>query len=447
MKFSSLLLSALGLFSAGVMTVPHGGAFQLNGESLDLGQRDFRIHPNFTDPTANRNKVPDPDYPGASGAELAIWKGVAEWGSGPHGSGLSDPTQGQIGSGASNFDCYYLGRAVGPGNTNANVISQLDASGGGIRAFAEMPSSDGWRIRFFRGPTAWYDGPGPVPSGNALAFDIQGIAAHEYGHVLGLGHSGGVATMSSNTAGRGVPLRSLDPDDIAGVQSIYGTPSASKPRIDTYELGAAGQITLVGENFAANGNDLWFTRLIPGGGGATIEVIGLPSSAGGTRVVVDVPIDAGPGDIILKRPGSLFEDLSNPIPFDPNTEPCRPIVRVGIPKVTSDGTSPGLAIAGMPSVGRGRIRFSTNQGLLTGTGILFSGPGIAHRPFAGGTIFAAAPYRREGSFSFDVYFAQVLVSLDASMIGTTRVYQMWFSDPGDPFGVGLSDAIAVTFCD
>jgi len=329
---------------------------------------------------------------------------------------------------------------------DANVISQLDSSGGGTRAFAELPSSDGWRIRFFRGPTEWHDGPGPVRSASSDAFDLQGIAAHEFGHVLGLGHTLGEATMSVNTAGRGVPLRSLEPDDIAGIQAIYGVPTPTRTRIDTYELGTATRITIVGEHFASAANEVWFTRLIPGGGGATVEVTGLPSTDGGTRIVVDVPLEAGPGDIIVRRPGNAYEDLSNPMPFDPLVEPCVPPVRIGVPKMTSAGTLPLLEIEGVPSAARQRVRIGTSQGLSSGHGILFSGPAIGHRPFAGGTIHVATPYRREGSFTFQSLKGKAVVPIDPSMIGTTRVYQLWFVDPADPFGVGLSDALAVTFC-
>lgn len=447
MKYVSYALSIVGLAGVCVLSGPGQAGILFNGSSLDLTQRDFRIFPNFTDPTANTNFEPDPDFPGASGAELAIWKGVAEWGSRAHGSGLSDPTQESIGSGESNYDGYYLGRAVGPGNVDANVISQLDQSGGAIRAFAELPSNDGWRIRFLRGPTEWHDGPGPVRSNDPEAFDLQGVAAHEFGHVLGLGHASGVATMSVSTIGRGVPLRSLEDLDRFGLQTIYGTRSPGKVRLDTYELTAPPTITLVGENFAPTGNDIWFTRLVPGGGGAPIEVLGVPSTAGGTRIVVDVPLDAGPGDIIVRRPGNANEDLSNAIPYAPERTPCQAPVRVGTPKTTSAGTEPFLTIEGVPSAARQRIRLGTDGGLPTGTGILFSGPATASRPFAGGTIHVAAPYRREAAFSFSNSTTRVVVPVDPSLIGTTRVYQLWFVDPGDPFGVGLSDALAVTFCE
>ena len=41
---------------------------------------------------------------------------------------------------------------------------------------------------------------------------------------------------------------------------------------------------------------------------------------------------------------------------------------------------------------------------------------------------------------------EIPISVDASMIGTRRSYQLWFQDPGDPFGVGLSDAVTFFFC-
>lgn len=58
----------------------------------------------------------------------------------------------------------------------------------------------------------------PVPAGG---FDLVTVAAHELGHALGLDHSSdGRALMFPNYSG---PHRFLAPDDVAGIQTIYGT--------------------------------------------------------------------------------------------------------------------------------------------------------------------------------------------------------------------------------
>jgi len=57
--------------------------------------------------------------------------------------------------------------------------------------------------------------------------DLETVAAHEIGHTLGLAHSSDPnALMFPSYSG---PHRSLDQDDIAGIQSIYGPSSAQEP--------------------------------------------------------------------------------------------------------------------------------------------------------------------------------------------------------------------------
>lgn len=437
---------ALGAACVGLSSTELRG-FDATGESLDLGQRDFRVFNNFTDPTANDNQTPDPSFPGALGAPLAIWKGVVEWGSELHGSGYGDPHQiGDLGSGGANFDSSYQGLATSAGGSNDNIISQIDSFGGAVRAFTELPITDGWRIRFHRDPTEWDDGPG-APAGLVDPFDIQGVMAHEYGHALGLDHSTATgATMNPSTAGaNGVHLRSLGPDDSAGVQFIYGVRSPLKPHIDSYEFTPTG-IAVLGTNFAPTNNTLWFTRGTPGGEGTPVQVSGLDSTLGGTRIETTVPVDAGPGDILVKLPGMAPMDLSGAYPFDPNEPPCSAPQRVGTPKQTSIGTTPSLEHLALPSAANSPLVLHTQGGVGQEMGILFSGPGTQSRPFFGGTLSVAPPFVREQWFQF--FAGSILLDIDItpSMVGTTRVYQLWFQDPGDPFGLGLSDALVVTFC-
>src|SRR6185295_18487 len=142
------------------------------------------------------------------------------WGSRLHGDGTGDPIGGnQLGSGGANFDAFWAGNANGPGGINDNVIARTpDCGGGGTLAFTETPISNGWRITFCDEWT-WDDGPGSISN----RWDIQGVTTHEYGHALGLDHSGdGAATMFPSGSPGQTTLRSIETDDIAGVKCIYG---------------------------------------------------------------------------------------------------------------------------------------------------------------------------------------------------------------------------------
>jgi Matrixin len=70
-------------------------------------------------------------------------------------------------------------------------------------------------------------------SGCSGGFYIEDIAAHEFGHALGLGHSTmAAATMYPSASYCNTANRSLDADDIAGVLAIYG-PRPGTPTVPT----------------------------------------------------------------------------------------------------------------------------------------------------------------------------------------------------------------------
>ena len=74
------------------------------------------------------------------------------------------------------------------------------------------------RIVFWDAGFTFYTGT----TGCAGGFYIEDIAAHEFGHALGLGHSTvPTATMYPSTPPCNTSLRTLDPDDIAGIRSLY----------------------------------------------------------------------------------------------------------------------------------------------------------------------------------------------------------------------------------
>jgi len=69
-------------------------------------------------------------------------------------------------------------------------------------------------------------------SGCSGGFYIEDIAAHEFGHALGLGHSTtSGATMYPSTPTCNLNPRTLDPDDIAGVRALY--PPLNRPPTPT----------------------------------------------------------------------------------------------------------------------------------------------------------------------------------------------------------------------
>lgn len=423
-----------------------GKAYALLGGSLGLDQRDFRVFPNFTDPEASDHTAPDPSFPGAGGAVLAIWKACVEWGSELHGSGGGDPHQpGDLGSGGANFDAVFQGQAAGPGGTNDNVFSEISGGSLGVLAFTELPISDGWRIRFYSDPWVWEDSPAGPSSGSG-AKDIQGVATHEYGHALGLDHSFLGTTMQASAAGTCVALRSIEADDIAGLQFLYGVRSPSKPHIAGYTLNA-GTVELRGEHFDPTSNEVWFTRAGTAGDGTPVQVGPLPSTHGGRRLSVPLPPEAGPGDVLVKVPGSAGSALSNAFPFDPSLDFCPGAVQYGVPKPNSGFSVPALFTGGLPSATWNDFTIGTAGGLPNQLGVLFHGPARAERPFLGGTLYVDAPRVRDQVFQFDFTgYVELAVPVTPAMVGTQRCYQIWYVDPADPYGAGLSDAVAVTFC-
>lgn len=80
-------------------------------------------------------------------------------------------------------------------------------------------------IVFWDGGVQFFTGS----SGCAGGFYIEDIAAHEFGHALGLGHSAvATATMYPSISACSQGARTLDADDIAAVLSLY-PPTAVPP--------------------------------------------------------------------------------------------------------------------------------------------------------------------------------------------------------------------------
>jgi hypothetical protein len=411
-------------------------AFSTTGDHLDLTQRDFRVVNSFADPEANDNVVPQAVFPGTLGAPLALRKAHAEWSSGPwagtgEGDGLaSNPV---LGSGNANFDNTWQG--VAPlGGSNANVHIAFPGSAGSTLALTVTPTSDGWEIIYYDA-WVWSDGPAEPDKG---ALDLQAVATHEIGHVLGLGHTSIPGqTMSATVSGNGTDMRSIEFDDVAGLQSIYGATSSSKPFIGAvspdHVIGAT--FTITGIHFAATGNEVWFTNVAASG--EPLKLTGVASTGGGQIITLTVPDGAAAGEVLVRTSG--VDDgsvLSNAFPFD---------VPVGFeqlqPGFSAVGAPPLLTATGTAAPGAD-FMLQLSGGPSVATGLMLVALAEAALPFKGGTLYAAPvlltlPIATNGAGAFSV-----AASMPASTpSGTVIVLQAGFAVA--PAGVQLSNGLRI----
>ncbi len=326
MKIKNILLPGLSLGMAAVLLAPaeESFGFATLGTNLSTSERHVRVYDNFVDNSANNNTGSDTNWPGYNGAELAVWKGAAEWGSELFGDGSGDPLQ-SVGSGGANFDAYWAGNTDGIGTPGKNIVSSVGSCTGGVLAYCEG-TSYGWRIRFCDNAWNWQDGPG-----NDGSWDIQGILTHEYGHSLGLDHSSvWGSTMYSGASPPATSLRSIEADDIAGVQYIYGVKSVVKPRI-TNVTHAGGSVTITGSFFSLTNNEVWFTNeaLTASYNDPHLKVTGVNANASGTQIVVVPPPGAGSGNVLVKINSTGHASLSNAFPCDLPGTPASATYRNG----------------------------------------------------------------------------------------------------------------------
>ena len=305
---------ALGIATLLLAPATASKGFAKLGGPLPVDLRHFRIVDAFADPGANDHLVPEPAFPGWHGAELALWKAAAEWGSGPHGDGSGDPTQ-AIGDGNANVDLSFAGAAVDAGHLRNVATALPDCGGGGVFAYV-LGAGGPWSMVFCDEWT-WSDGPAAPGPGE---LDLQGIGCHEFGHALGLGHSGDPLSVMLGSTLTGFAYRAVQSDDQAGLACIYGPRPASKPVIDGVTWDSlTNTLTITGTGFDPVDNEVRFTN-----GEATasdaephvlVRGVASPST---TTLTVAVPSEAGSGDVQVVPSGvaSGATSPSNAWPLD-----------------------------------------------------------------------------------------------------------------------------------
>lgn len=448
MKQLGYLLPLAAIGGAAFLALPSSSkAYTTIGGNLGVGQRDYRVFNNFTDPEANNNTTPDANFPGAQGVAMALWKANLEWGSRLHGNGNGDPSQpADLGSGGANFDPSWQGLATDIGDVNSNIVSEIAGSSGSVLAYTETPIADGWRMRFYADAATWSDGP-TTPTNQ---FDIQGVACHEFGHALGLGHTTVAgSTMLAAAANPAVGERSIGPDDIAGVQAIYGVAAATKPVI-TGVAQSGCSMTITGSNFAATGNEVWFTRVNPNTTGDPVRVLNVSSN--GTSISVTAPALAGPGDVLVKIPGAANSTVSNAWPVTPaSSTPPQTYCSSSPNSVDPFGAIMGWA--GTTLISNNNFTLTTASVPPNAACLYYFGPNQAFASFGNGYRCIGSPVSRfpvmNASPFGDAAYTLNFTSGPASTIpaNSTRNFQLWYRNPaGGGAGFNLSDGLSVVFC-
>src|SRR6185503_16816782 len=139
--------------------------------------------------------------------------------------------------GASPFRFNYGGqvRDTTTGYDGRNVVLFRNENNGGTIAFTyswwdgsnHLLDSD---MIIYDPPYTFFAFDGTCDSSNGYGVYLHDLTTHEFGHMLGLNHSSEpAATMYPGYPACSTTQRSLDADDIAGVQSLYGKSSGSQP--------------------------------------------------------------------------------------------------------------------------------------------------------------------------------------------------------------------------
>jgi hypothetical protein len=187
---------------AGAVEIPEGG---VGAEYVTSGFWYSSRHPSWGYNSAGK--------PGAlSGEQPAIAAGAAAWGS----IGVNFSFTGGGASGGGTGACGGVG-----GGDGASTVGWGDQPGSVLAVTCTLysfssPFNNASEFDMQIDPNwTWTTGGSPT-------IDLQSVVTHEFGHALGLGHTGVSSAVMYASYTQGTLKRTLQADDIAGATAIYG---------------------------------------------------------------------------------------------------------------------------------------------------------------------------------------------------------------------------------
>ena len=146
---------------------------------------------------------------------------------------------------------------------------------------------------------------------NGTNYDLLTVAIHEFGHALGMAHSQiDTADMYANYQGAD---QSLTSDDVAGIQSIYGTPPPEASNTShnsalniTPDINGYGQIALTNLDICTNVDVDWFKVTVPAS--TTGQMVVTMQSSGLSSLIPKVTVYNGNLQGAVLATGSNYGD-------------------------------------------------------------------------------------------------------------------------------------------
>jgi hypothetical protein len=126
---------------------------------------------------------------------------------------------------------------------------------------------------------------------------------------------------------------------------------------------------------------------------------------------------------------------------------CRDPLPLGVAKPLAAGGYPRLESSGSPTSAANDFAVEIRNGKPGALAVLFASDAAATTPYAGGTLYLAAPLVRVSEQQLDgAGAATIPIPVTLQMAGAVRHYQAVFRDPQAPAGLGMTNGLHVDFC-